>query len=1322
MGGAEETSRSLEEPVDVNDDQGTVDIIIETVQSEHKNNDDGDIDDDSMEGLSGEQLMKLNILYKLPEKSPMQLDKTHLITVVDNSGSMSGNPWKQVQEALLTLMGSSLNLKHIHTDFIVYNTSAQRVPINKDNYVRTIETLTTCGATSFVDAFNEVFDVIYESRNQFTSTVVVFLTDGQDTINRNKQQMDNLVPNLRERIARINEQVTIHTVGFSRDHAFQFLKQVSDNGGTVSGMFRYCEPGDDKTILLQKLEELFDFITYSEKTCNINIELLDENSSFVNQTKTPKNVTLKGKLAMQENQKSTITGETWIRLEPPTCLPNVKVSLELQERDADGKSNISLVIKGIERKKLTSSDDKSLWRLRILERNMDDLTDRVANAVSSKSDVASLQVRVEKYQKQISKTKVFGNGISKQLREVIFAVIKDIQKSLDEVQKMLADYLRSGTSELSLLARAHDMRYQAVFNKSRRQRVMDQRVSKNIQQATIAQQQLTSLTVNKVEINNLSQDAQGFFYCILSQNSVRDVLLGDDKDDAIGFGLAIQRSEVVLDEPTLVRLHVISGTLVSRHAMLDALEYKINVSSHLKAHGGFTFKDSELGVTTIGISREPINAWLPLYITPSHWERIKVILKPCLGYFCTLDPLGYHYKQLDVIFTVLGAMIGQLSQYNIGEHQLRLLFSVLRTCTACLTDFDLETQVNECLVNFIASPAGRTKDVVPNLYTVVGYALALPLKTRKEIFKDEDTLQKFLLAIISEWLRRCAGTLYREESVVKLNGILNALIGTDSIDKSERLLDKHDAESELIRLCLNTNHEDINITPFDPSADLTEPDIDSTHSEHTDKAMEMWAEKMSGISENLDKTNRKAYQKALVEVNKWCQVGKTLKDDSAKNTENTDTEPSMEQVDCSEPVEAKRCMYVKETVVQVMAYIIKHLIKSSYPHVTSFPGLIAFTTRWLTSQYDALELDGNSGIAPGRLIEDIKMAMNEMFKNFDDKTSKEASVIGPPQNEVNIERQTNTNIDPPTNTVVDGVKTKHFDVDDDSVELDDTNNVDYEYGIGDDDGNYSDDVDSDDGDDTGSASMTRKKSNKGMDGFKVCLPKLLKIIDNNCDVVLLLQAMLCQSVRFHSNSKARAAIGSKEMLDTAADDSSVYTAILDINRKHLTELTVSAQQNMLNQVLWKRANQCMFHATTPLAFVGYLMNTYTSRHEGFPDLIDLFMTTVDTDVKPPALKEKIHIVLTGKYLDHPVFDNGNQWLPEKKMAKNFQKLLGDEIWGEYEAELRSSVNIHVYRESDIPNRHGHCNSNPYIPNSLRKRLGMALIKEKNNNRSRKKSK
>lgn len=38
-----------------------------------------------------------------------------------------------------------------------------------------------------------------------------------------------------------------------------------------------------------------------------------------------------------------------------------------------------------------------------------------------------------------------------------------------------------------------------------------------------------------------------------------------------------------------------------------------------------------------------------------------------------------------------------------------------------------------------------------------------------------------------------------------------------------------------------------------------------------------------------------------------------------------------------------------------------------------------------------------------------------------------------------------------------------------------------------------------------------------------------------------------------------------------------------------------------------------------------------------------------------------HICFTGKYQDCSVLDNGNQWLPEKKMASKFKKLLGEEV-------------------------------------------------------------
>lgn len=53
-----------------------------------------------------------------------------------------------------------------------------------------------------------------------------------------------------------------------------------------------------------------------------------------------------------------------------------------------------------------------------------------------------------------------------------------------------------------------------------------------------------------------------------------------------------------------------------------------------------------LNHTRIGQAREPINAILPMFINEAHWKRVEVLIEPMLGYFFTLDPLGFHPAQL----------------------------------------------------------------------------------------------------------------------------------------------------------------------------------------------------------------------------------------------------------------------------------------------------------------------------------------------------------------------------------------------------------------------------------------------------------------------------------------------------------------------------------------------------------------------------------------------------------------------------------------------------------------------------------------------------
>lgn len=79
------------------------------------------------------------------------------------------------------------------------------------------------------------------------------------------------------------------------------------------------------------------------------------------------------------------------------------------------------------------------------------------------------------------------------------------------------------------------------------------------------------------------------------------------------------------------------------------------------------------------------------------------------------------------------------------------------------------------------------------------------------------------------------------------------------------------------------------------------------------------------------------------------------------------------------------------------------------------------------------------------------------------------------------------------------------------------------------------------------------------------------------------------------------------------------------------------------------------------------------------------------------LPEKMKVLLTGKYEEQPVIGNGNAWVPERENRKRFIAAMGLDEYLEAEMLVRGVFQLHVYRESDLPNRHGHCNSNPYVP-------------------------
>ena len=128
------------------------------------------------------------VIGKLEIKSDVELNlKTLLIPVVDRSGSMRGNPAAQCRYSLNRIVDLTYQCKHLITNIIAYDDRAESTLINTsaygaDYYHSIVSKIDARGGTSFECAFNEIVKLCeaYKDRNDISSMVIVFLTDGGD--------------------------------------------------------------------------------------------------------------------------------------------------------------------------------------------------------------------------------------------------------------------------------------------------------------------------------------------------------------------------------------------------------------------------------------------------------------------------------------------------------------------------------------------------------------------------------------------------------------------------------------------------------------------------------------------------------------------------------------------------------------------------------------------------------------------------------------------------------------------------------------------------------------------------------------------------------------------------------------------------------------------------------------------------------------------------------------------------------------------------------------------------------------------------------------
>jgi len=288
------------------------------------------IDKDPTTWVSSSPIAELKIYL---ENSQFKIEPTLFIAVCDTSGSMSGNPWKQVESALIHIMGMTQSNPMIKTSIVRYSSTAEIINTNgsQSEVTHRIRRMFDGMGTNFMVAFEKVKEVldqyVYASEsnqqqsNAVSNVIITFLTDGQ------VGSTDRLVEVFRESLLEWPGPLTVHSVGFGGGCDKRFLENLR-LCGPQEGTFRYAEPQDDPDTLCQKLTGLFDMIS---KNSTIPVQLNLDDAACFRLKSNPKELVsqIETQFPVMRNQKGKLSN--WIQLSDLDCLPKLTIKSSLDD-------------------------------------------------------------------------------------------------------------------------------------------------------------------------------------------------------------------------------------------------------------------------------------------------------------------------------------------------------------------------------------------------------------------------------------------------------------------------------------------------------------------------------------------------------------------------------------------------------------------------------------------------------------------------------------------------------------------------------------------------------------------------------------------------------------------------------------------------------------------------------------------------------------------------------------------------------------------------------------------------------------------------------
>ena len=553
--------------------------------------------------------------------------------------------------------------------------------------------------TNFSAAFNLIREYINkEPANSHIN--IVFMTDGHN----NGPNLPNAISMLKVFLKSCRRTSCIHTIGFSRGHDRKTLDDIRVLG-TSEGVYRFA----DSEGLEDKFSELFDFISFSQK---VSLSFgKDFNQTFDScKTEDGQIVDVMLKLSTVDPSSSLFNGDTC------TIKLNDEI-IELNQTETD----VFFELRKVEEFEIITAED--------LQK-----ADKLLAAINP-------------------------GKASKDQRRKVLELKMVVQEKLDKFHQLFAEIARGLISGDSISAQLNSLRHETKFGKARRARAMDKRIASNIDEMLEIDDKLNALPppdLKSFENLNLT--------CGLSNSSILEIMK-DSNSDFLVFPLRIARPESAIDAPTLIVIEKLLVGQYSFDSFKDSLKYAITNHGSQKALGGFT-QQSHTNDAAVGLFRgmdgELTNACLPLYINEDHWRRVEIQIKPILGYFFTMDPLGYKGDQIIALFMILGHMLCcRANGEFVSEYADWLIDDFTKVCKSLLPmlmkylgEGRYSGRIRGDLVEeFLEDPKNRTKESLNHLLVIVGW-------NHCKCIRELNTL-KFDMAFVEEVWRRCFTAMFK---------------------------------------------------------------------------------------------------------------------------------------------------------------------------------------------------------------------------------------------------------------------------------------------------------------------------------------------------------------------------------------------------------------------------------------------------------------------------------------------------------------------------------------------------------------------------------